>query len=262
VWGESLLTLARPIASITPPFLVAGVLVARTLSKRGERGPVDRLLVASLLVPLLPQALMALFAGAALGDLGWLTPAYLTLALQAARIQPLARHLTRSCVGLGAALVVASWAWLRTDLPLLVGQTLGGYEPLHDASNDFYAWGPARVLVEDAVEASQQRTGQLPVVVGPHWAVCAQAEIALHGRVPVACDSAELDDYDRWASSPAWSGASTLVFVTDSRFHTDPPETFYGWTLISVYEAPLERFGQEVRHISVSEFDREATAVR
>ncbi len=262
VWGESLLTLARPIASITPPFLVAAVLVARTLSRRGGLGPVDRLLASSLLVPLIPQVLLALFAGDSLGDLGWLAPAYLTLALQAARIAPLPRHLSRSCVGLGAALVVASWAWLRTDMPLLVGQALGGYEPLHDASNDFYAWGPGRVLLEDAVEASQQRTGQLPVVVGPHWALCAQAEVALHGRVPVACDSAELDDYDRWAGAAAWSRASTLVFVTDSRFHADPPETFYGWTLVSVHEAPLERFGQEVRHISVSEFDREATAGR
>ena len=35
-----------------------------------------------------------------------------------------------------------------------------------------------------------------------------------------------------------------------------------GWTLVSVHETPLERFGQEVRHISVSEFDREATAAR
>jgi hypothetical protein len=253
-WQRVVGTLFRPVLSASPPFLFAAVSVGRDLVGRERRGPVDRLLRVAWLIPLLPQALLTIYSSA---DTDWLTPAYLTLSLHAARSAPLPRWLVRSSLGLGAAVALLSWCWLRTDLPAATGKLLGGYEAAEDPSNDFYAWGPGRQLLENAVTAVRERTGQTPLVVGPHWAVCAQAEVALAGHVHVACDSLERDDYDTWSDPRSWSDPLTILFVTDSRFHAEPPETFYGRPRLSVHETDVERFGRSVRHISVTEFDRE-----
>ncbi|HKO93723.1 MAG TPA: hypothetical protein VJU61_21365, partial [Polyangiaceae bacterium] len=101
------------------------------------------------------------------------------------------------------------------------------------------------------------------LVVGPHWAVCAQAEVALAGQTHVGCDTSQLDDYDRWSNPASWPDAETIVFVTDSRFSDVPPETLYGRQALATHETAIERFGRSVRRITVVEFDRaEANAQR
>jgi hypothetical protein len=137
----------------------------------------------------------------------------------------------------------------------VTGQWLGGYDATLDASNDYFAWTSGKQLLEDAVAATRERTGQTPIIVGPHWSVCAQAEVALGGQVHVGCDTSERDDYDDWSDPSLWSRAQTLLFVTDSRFHPVPPDSFYGREAVSVHRASVERFGQVVRELSVSEFD-------
>lgn len=253
-WQRVLLVSVRPLVSATPPFLFAGALVARSLWAPERTTPVDRLLRLALALPVLPLWLLGLYASS---EAEWLTPAYVVLSLQAARTLPLRAGLAKSCVGVGWGLALLGWCWLRTDLPYLVGQLAGGYDPAWDVSSDLYAWGPGRELLDNAVVGARQRTGQTPLVVGPHWAVCAQADVALGGRVPVGCDSAELDDYDYWSRAANWPDAETILFVTDSRFGDAPPETFYGRPSLAVHEAVVSRFGHSVRHISVSEFDRE-----
>jgi hypothetical protein len=248
------LSLARPLASVTPPFLVAGALVAKDLVYPAREQPSDRALRIHLLLPLLPLAVLAAVTTA---EADWLTPAYLVLSLHVAKMPRLRASLLYTCAVTGLGVALLGWCWLRTSLPLLTGQWLGGYDAGLDASNDFYAWGPGKQLLEDAVSAARERTGQTPIVIGPHWSICAQAEVALGGMVHVGCDSVEHDDYDDWSDPALWANAQTLLFVTDSRFHRTPPETFYGRDAVSVHRAVVERFGQPVRALSVSEFDRE-----
>jgi len=258
-WQQTLGVLLRPLVAATPPFLFAGALVASDLLGSERQSPVDRLLRINLLLPLVPLVLLAVGAG---GDAGWLTPAYLTLAVHAARTPALPPRLLQSCFGVGAALAVLGWCWLRTDLPFLCGQLLGGYEPAWDTTSDWYAWGPGRPLLESVVAGARERTGQQPLVVGPHWAVCAQAEVALGGHVAVGCDSAALDDYDYWLPADHWSNAETIVLVTDTRFAEAAPDTLYGRPLVAVHDAEVKRFGRVVRHLLVAEFDRDEASAR
>lgn len=256
---HAVLQLARPLISVTPPFLVAAALVARDLLGPDRREPVDRELRYHLLLPLLPLAVLAACTRA---ESEWLTPASLALSLHVARMPPLRRSLAWTCVATGAGVALLGWCWLRTTLPLTTGRWLGGYEPALDTSNDFHAWGPGKRLLDEAVASARERTGQMPIVVGPHWSVCAQAEVALGGRVHVGCDSIERDDYDGWSDPALWMSVTTVLFVTDSRFHRTPPESFYGRNVVSVRRAVVERFGQAVRAITVSEFDREEGTAR
>jgi len=165
--------------------------------------------------------------------------------------------LLQSCVGIGSALALLGWCWLRTDLPYLCGQLIDAYQPAWDTTSDLFAWGPGRPLLQEVVKGARERTGQEPLVVGPHWAVCAQAEVALAGHVAVGCDSAELDDYDAWLPADRWSEAETIVLVTDSRFAEAAPDTLYGRPLLAVHTAEVKRFGRGVRRIIVAEFDRD-----
>jgi Dolichyl-phosphate-mannose-protein mannosyltransferase len=252
-------SLLYPLLFATPLFIYAGVLILRDLGRRRRDTPIDRLLWLSLVLPFLPQLLCAIFLR---DEAEWLMPTYLTLSLHAARAPALRPVLAKSCMALGLSVSLLGWCWLRTDLPFALGQMLGGYEPEGDTSNDLYAWGPGRELLESAVRATRERTGQTPVVVGPHWAVCVQADVALGGNAHVGCDSIGLDDYDYWSKPGSWSEAQTILYVTDSRFHEVPPETFYGRLAVAAHGTTVTRFGRSVRRISISEFDREEEAFR
>ncbi len=258
-WHRLLVVVLRPLVAATPPFLFAGALVARDLWASERQNPIDRLLRLNLLLPALPLLLWALGAG---GDADWLTPAYLALAVQAARTPLLPRRLLQSCAAVGATLALLGWSWLRTDLPFVGAQVFGGYEPSWDPTNDLYAWGPGRPLLESVVKGARERTGQEPLVVGPHWAVCAQAEAALGGRITVGCDSAELDDYDFWLPSERWPDSETIILVSDSRFLEAAPDTLYGRPVVAVHDAEVKRFGRVVRHVIVAEFDRDEANAR
>lgn len=250
--------LLRPLIGATPPFLLAGSLVALRLLERGATGPVAAASRRFLLVPLAPMALLAALGRA---ELDWLLPAYLVLALHTAHTPPLRRSLAWTCGATGLGVALLGWSWLSTPLPLTSGRWLGGYEPALDASNELFTWGPAKPLLEEAVLAARERSGQSPVVIGPHWRVCAQAEVALGGRLHVGCDDPGRDDYDDWSHPARWQAAPTVLFVTDSRFHATPPDTFLGRRAIAVRRVNVQRFGQTVRTVSVSEFPLdEATA--
>lgn len=251
--GRAAMQLARPLLGMTPPFLMAGALVASDLLRRRETSPIDRWLRLQLLVPLLPLAVLAACTSA---ETDWLMPAYLVLSLQVTRMPSLRPSLAWVCALTGFGVALLGWCWLRTELPLWAGEKLGGYDPRLDTSNDYYAWLPEKQLLEEAVVDVRERTGQNPIVIGPHWNVCAQAELALAGQVHVGCDSLEHDDYDDWSNPTLWSAAQTLLFVTDSRFE-EPPDAFYGRDVVWVRRAAVERFGQTVRTISVSRFDRQ-----
>jgi hypothetical protein len=253
------LMLARPLLSMTPPFLVCAALVAYDLLRSRREPVIDRALRHQLLLPLVPLAVLATCTGA---EADWLTPAYLTLSLHLARMQPLRPSLRWTSIGTGYGVAFLGWCWLRTSLPFTAGQWLGGYDAALDTSNDFYAWGPGKALLDQAVASAHERTGQLPIVIGPSWAVCAQAEVALGGQVHVGCDTQERDDYDLWSDPALWNSTQTLLLVTDTRFHRTPPESFVGRDVVAVHRAIVERFGRAVRAVSVSEFDRDEGTAR
>jgi hypothetical protein len=258
--SHAALVLLRPVLSATPPFLVAGALVGRQLLRSAADGSVvERALRHHLLLPLVPLGILAVWART---ETDWLTPLYLVLSLYVTRMPPLRRSLVYTCVGTGLGVALLGWCWLRTSAPLLTGQWLGGYDPALDTSNDLFAWGQGKQLLMQAVSSVRERTGQTPVVVGPHWSICAQAEVALGGSVHVGCDSAERDDYDDWSDPALWENAQTVLFVTDSRFHLEPPQSWHGRVPRTVHHVDVERFGQTVRTISVSELDREEGTAR
>jgi hypothetical protein len=257
--SHAAMVLLRPILSATPPFLVAGALVAHQLLRRGPGGIVERALRHHLLLPLLPLGILAVWART---ETDWLTPLYLVLSLYVARMPALRKSLAYTCVGTGIGVALLGWCWLRTSAPLVTGQWLGGYDPALDTSNDLFAWGPGKQLLTESVLSARERTGQTPLVVGPHWSICAQAEVALGGSVHVGCDSAERDDYDDWSDAALWENAQTVLFVTDSRFHLEPPPSWNGRVPRSVHRIDVERFGQTVRTISVSELDKEEGTAR
>ncbi|HKO94351.1 MAG TPA: hypothetical protein VJU61_24525, partial [Polyangiaceae bacterium] len=160
-WQSVSIALFRPLVAATPPFLFAGALVARDLWSDERRTPIDRLLLLNLLLPLGPLLLLAVSTDS---EGGWLTPAYLTLSLHVTRMGPLPSGLVKSCIALGAGVALLGWSWLRTDLPFLTGQLLGGYEPTWDTTSDLYAWGPGRPLLQSVVAGARERTGRAPLV--------------------------------------------------------------------------------------------------
>jgi hypothetical protein len=166
------------------------------------------------------------------------------------------RWLARAALVFGLLMALAGWAWVRTALPLALGDRLGGYEPKYDPSNDLYAWQVGGPLVAEHVEQAHERTGRHPVVVGPHWVVCAQAEVALGGQVRVGCNSPIEDDYDRWLPRARWQSAAVVVFVTDSRFDFELPSAFADYEVVAKEEAEVRRGGRVVRTISVVELER------
>jgi dolichyl-phosphate-mannose-protein mannosyltransferase len=256
--GPSLLTLARlftgQLLYVTPPFLVGAYLLARELYRKGRSRPSERLLQLTVAFAFVPLLLLCLYSPVA--EPHWLGPAYLGLALYLGQSAAVRRWLALCSCIVGFAMVLLGWLWVRTDLPIRVGDLLGGYEPRYDPSNDLYAWQSGGPLLRDAVEQAQKRTGRTPIVVGPHWVVCAQAEVALAGAVPVGCDTPIDDDYDGWLPRPRWNDAPTVVFVSDSRFDEGTPIALAEHELITRHEVEVRRGERLVRTISVLELDR------
>jgi hypothetical protein len=256
--GPSLLNAARLLTGqllyVTPPFLLGAWLLARDLYRRGRSDAGERLLQLTVACAFVPLLLLCLYSPVA--EPHWLGPAYLGLALFAARSAAIRRWLALCCGIVGVVMVVLGWLWVRTDLPVKVGDLLGGYDPRYDPSNDLYAWKSGAPLLKDAVEQSRKRTGRMPTVIGPHWVVCAQAEVALGGTVTVGCDGPNDDDYDGWLPRARWRDAATVVFVSDSRFESDTPLALAEHELISRHEVEVRRGGRLVRTISALELDR------
>jgi hypothetical protein len=260
--GPSLATAARLLTGqllyVTPPFLVGAVMLARDLYRRRRRSGSERVLQLTVAFAFFPLVLLCLYSPVA--EPHWLGPAYLGLAIFLGNSQAVRRWLGLCAAVVGLVMVLLGWAWVRTDLPIQVGDALGGYEPRLDPSNDLYAWNTGAPMLLEAVEQAQKRTGRTPTVVGPHWVVCAQAEVALGGRVPVGCDTPVEDDYDRWLPRVRWREAATVLFVSDSRFETDAPFSLAEHELVSRREVEVRRGGRLVRTISLLELDRGSSA--
>jgi hypothetical protein len=246
------LLLGGQLAYVTPPFLVGALLVLRHLWRHRRDDEVSRLLWLSTVVVGIP--LLGLCAWSRVAEPHWLAPAYLPLALHLSRCRVVGKRLAVGSLVTGAAVTILAWAWVSTPLPIRV---LGKhYRARYDLANDLYAWGPGRRLLVEAVRDTVLSARLLPVVVGPHWTVCAQAQAALLGKVAVGCNTPIRDDFDRWLPRERWLRAPVILFVHDSRFEIDPARELPGRKVASISRVDVRRGGQVVRMIRVTRLDR------
>lgn len=245
--------LGGQLAYVTPAFLVAAALLARDLFRRRREDAVGSLLWWSCVVPALPLALTCLWSRVA--EPHWFAPAYLALALHLGRSGAVGPRLARGSITTGLAVVAFAWLWITTPLgPRLLGSL---YEPRYDLANDLHAWGPGGRLLSASLEASLQETGELPVVVGPHWIVCGQAHAMLGRRVPVGCNGPRRDDFDRWLPRERWAAAPHVLYVHDSRFDLDPERELEGRWVRSVRKVDVRRGGRVVRTLWVTHLEKD-----
>jgi hypothetical protein len=244
--------LGGQLAYVTPPFLYAALLVLRDLWRRRGEDELSRLLWLCTVVPALPLIVLCLWSRVA--EPHWLAPAYLPLCIHLARGRAVGRKLAIGSLVTGAVVTLLAWTWVSTPLPLRV---LGRhYRARYDLANDLHAWGPGRDMLRDAVTRALADTRQLPVVVGPHWIVCAQAQAAVGHAVPVGCNSPLRDDFDRWFPRERWLNAPVVLYVQDTRFEVDPKRELPHRRVTSISRATVRRGGQIVRTLRATRLER------
>jgi hypothetical protein len=240
------------LAYVTPPFLVAGAFVLAHLARERARDPATRLLWLATLVP--AAALIPLCAWSRVAEPHWLAPAYLGLAVHVARGNLVGRKLAVGSVVTGIVITLFAWLWVRT--PLLIRALGPSYKPRYDLANDLYAWEPGGRLLEEAVARALLETRRLPIVVGPHWMVCAQAHARLEYRVPVGCNTAIRDDFDRWLPRQRWLNAPVVLYVHDSRFELRPELELPGRAVTATSQLDVVRGDRVVRTIWVTRLEK------
>jgi hypothetical protein len=257
--GFSLVNLGKfaggQLLYVTPPFLYAAYLVFREALRRDD--PVDRLLVLAAGVPGIPLALLSLWSRVA--EPHWIAPAYLSLGLAAARSEVLSVRLQRVAAGVGAVAAVLAFLAVRTPL---VAQVSGSrYIPKYDLTNDLYTWQLALPMLEEEVLAARGQSRK-PVVVGPHWMICAQAHAGLGPGVPVGCRTKTGDDFERWLPPSEWEKSPTILYVKDDRFPEDIAKIFDDRDIVSVRSSKLYRGGKTTRTVQVYRLDKTGVAHR
>jgi len=245
---------------VTPPFLMAGYLVARDLYAKRHNDSASQVLWLSLVIPLSVLTVLSLWSARA--EPHWVAPALLPLGIHAARMERLPRRLGIACLATGAVLTAGVWLAVKTDAYIKLatsslGEALGGYQPRYDLTNDLYAWGPGQRVLRQAVDHVSSTTGHTPVVVGaPHWMVCAQAQVAVRDRVPVGCHSILPTDFDRWTPRADWLKAGTLLLVEDSRYPVLETQEFPLRQVRGTWRAQVRRAGRVVRTIHITSLEK------
>lgn len=244
---------------VTPPYLIAAFVLFRDLNRRRRGDRFSNLLFYSAVIPLVPLAVLSLWSARA--EPHWVAPPLLALGVHAARQDLISKRLGVTALVTGAALTLLVWMSVKTDVYIRlatssVGQALGGYRPRYDLTNDLYAWGPGRQLLEQAVNEVITKKGRVPRVVGtPHWMVCAQAQAAMGDRLRVGCHSPLPSDFDRWLPPEEWRQAQIVLLVQDSRYPVDPALAFPARRVGSKWSTQIRRGGQVVRTIRISELE-------
>jgi hypothetical protein len=240
------------LAYVSPPFLFGAALLLRDLFRERNADSTARLLFLATVVPGVPLILLCLWSRVA--EPHWLAPAYLPLAIHLGRRAVIGRALAFASIVTGVVVAIVAWLWVMTPLPI---HALGSaYRARYDLANDLHAWGPGRRLLQQSVAEARLEAQKIPVVVGPHYIVCAQAEAALGGQVPVGCNSPIRDDFDAWYPRERWLEAPVVLYVQDSRFEVDPMAELPGRVVRSVTTADVRRGGVVVRTIRITRLDK------
>lgn len=244
---------------VGPPALyVAFHALAR--ARRAAPDAARALLFGAVIVPAVPLALLCLWSR--VSEPHWVAPAFLALGPLAAVYGASPRAL-RVTAGLGVTLALATLAWVKTDLPQ---RWLGkAYRPRYDLANDLHAWKPGAQLVQSATRHAGTEWGGAPVLVGPHWTVCARLALAVAeapelAGVQVGCAGPVPDDFGSWLPPSRWERAPVLVYVTDDRWSDLPERVFKDRTATSLEHVDVLRGGVTVRRISALRLVLQASA--
>jgi hypothetical protein len=159
----------------------------------------------------------------------------------------------------GAGSVAIAHLWVLFPLaPRLLGAK---YEARYDLANDLYAWRTGLPLIKRAFAQSVDLDAPPPIVVGPHWTVCAQIHAALPASILVGCEGDIPDDFSRWLPRSTWEQAPVVLYVSDDRFG-DSGRALPRRRLDAAWQVDVERGGIPVRRISVSRLVAQASASR
>jgi hypothetical protein len=252
---------------VTPPLLWAAFAVARDLYRRRGDDVVSSLLW-SVTIAAAPLVVLACLSRVA--EPHWIAPIYLALPLHFARSRRGAEGthpamalvkpgLAKLSIGVGAVAVVVAHAWVLLPwAPKLLGAK---YEARYDLANDLYAWRTGLPLLRRAFAQSLDLESPAPIVVGPHWTVCAQVHAALPASILVGCEGDIPDDFSRWLPRSTWEQAPVVLYVTDDRFG-DPASALPRRRLDAEWQVDVERGGIPVRRISVARLVTSASAAR
>ena len=249
---------------VSPVLAVLGALVARAIVRRRRDTPVDALLFGALVVPGVAIGAFCLWSRVA--EPHWIAPAWLPLGLAYARHPMFAgsrlriREVALAVAGLATAAV---HAWVL--LPQAARLRPDGTDARYDIANELYGWPAA--IEHVAQLAAEERSPADPdgrdfVVVGPHWTVCAQLRAGLPRTIRVGCMTPIRDDFDDWEPRAGWRRAERIVFVSDNRFGTEPPEPLPGHAHGTDSRVSFFRGGRPVRTFTFRIYERRAHAAR
>lgn len=246
--GGQLLYLT-PFVSICAGYLLVD-LVKRRAKDAGSR------LLFFTTIATAPLLLLALSSRVA--EPHWVVPVFLALPLHFARrvddeAPPLKSWAVRGAVTVGVlATALIHVAVLVPIAPKLLGSR---YVPRYDLSNDMHVWRDALPLVEQAL-AEQADGGAPPIVVGPHWIVCAQLRAALPASVLVGCDGPQPADFEGWLPRRTWTKAPVVLYVSDDRFQVDPVRALPEHSVDSIARTGIRRGGVQVRRLTLVRMTR------
>jgi hypothetical protein len=250
---------------LTPPLAWAAVKVGRDLYERRNQDVVSSLFW-SVTVTALPLVLLACVSRVA--EPHWVAPLYLALPLHFARRRGavpkshspalVGSTLARLTLAVGAAAVGVAHAWVLFPLgPKLLGSK---YVARYDLANDLYAWRTGVPLVERALMQSLVLDAPPPVLVAPHWTVCAQIHAALPASVLVGCEGDIPDDFSRWLPRSTWERAPVILYVSDDRFG-DAATAMHNRRVDATWQAEAQRGGVPIRRISIARWVASASAM-
>ena len=238
---------------LSPLFAVIAVLAAR-IAWRDRHDAVGSLLFFACALP--AATLVPLCLWSRVAEPHWLAPAELALIPAGARagVVP-GRRLMTAAGATAASMVLAVHAWVL--VPQLA-RPVPAYDARLDISNELYGWPQvvAAVVEEAARLAPSTSASEPPIVVGPHWVICAQLEAGLEGRLAVGCDTPIPDDFDTWYPRQRWGEAPVLLWVTDARF--GPPPSREGYLPLRTRKVNVERAGRLVRAFEIATLVRTA----
>lgn len=246
---------------LTPPILLCALFLFADLVRRRRESESEALLF-STTVATTPLLLLALASRVA--EPHWVAPAFLALPLHLALREGdprplLPRWATVSSAVIGlAAIALVHAAVLFPFVPRLLGPR---YVPRYDLANDLYAWRDGIPFVAQTL-AEEASDGPPPIVVGPHWIVCAQLRAGLPRSVLVGCGGDEPADFATWLPRATWSSSPVILYVTDDRFERDPAKDVPDHGIDAVSHIGIRRGGVPVRRITVYRLVRGARATR
>jgi hypothetical protein len=248
------------LAYVGPVLLWAAFLVARDLWAH-RRDDAFSWLLAVTTLSCLPLVVLCLLSRVA--EPHWIAPLWLALPVHLARnwerATPIvSRALARASVITGLLFTALVHVYVLTPLaPRLLGSH---YVPREDIATDLYAWRTGLPLVLRALSETAT-DGDPPIVIGPHWTVCAQLHAGLPASVLVGCDGSQPADFEQWLPRATWTQASTILYVSDDRFPAASPE-LVARKSDAQWHSQLFRGGKLAREITIVRWQRYASARR